>query len=366
MEVPSVKSKSLRCCRAVALAAAAVLCSGARPLCAKPAQKPKSLSYEQRSDLTQRLREVSREEPLSAKWYQAAERLLAFGPAGAKELLEKVDIRLRGLRRTYAQAFLAEARRLRDERIAKVCEKEGKSQRELDRELDEARETVLALAKGGKPDRNALRKQAGPIMKRLDDLMVSRRAEVLAGSKALGEQRERLRKLWALRDRCLTEAGWGAEGRLVALEQATCLMGMPANHAQRRTLEQNVRLAEKLSPTEADGIRDLNRIRLLLGLPALQIDLGLCRAARGHSTDMRTRKFFSHTSPIAGKESPGKRARLAGTTGGPENIATGTKTGPGAIRMWFHSPGHFRNMLGAHRRVGLGGDGGTWTQMFGR
>ena len=126
------------------------------------------------------------------------------------------------------------------------------------------------------------------------------------------------------------------------------------------------RLVERIDPEEAAGIRDLNRIRLLLGLNVVAIDVKLCRAARDHSHDMRTKKFFSHTSPVPGKATPAARARRMGTSANAENIAAGTKTGPGANRMWWHSPGHFKNLLAGHRRIGLGRDEKTWTQMFGR
>jgi uncharacterized protein YkwD len=32
---------------------------------------------------------------------------------------------------------------------------------------------------------------------------------------------------------------------------------------------------------------------------------------------------------------------------------------------WFHSPGHHKNMFAGHARMGLGRNGGAWTQMFG-
>jgi len=145
------------------------------------------------------------------------------------------------------------------------------------------------------------------------------------------------------------------------------MRAMPVPPPARSLLEANFAVAKKLEPEGAAGIRDLNRIRLLLGLGALAVAPRLCEAARGHSRDMVERKFFSHDSPVPGKSTPSARARQAGTSASGENIAAGTTTGAGANRMWFHSPGHFKNMLGArHRRVGLGNYGRNWTQMFGR
>ncbi|MFI5378131.1 MAG: CAP domain-containing protein [Tepidisphaerales bacterium] len=56
---------------------------------------------------------------------------------------------------------------------------------------------------------------------------------------------------------------------------------------------------------------------------------------------------------------------MAGTSASAENIASGTGTGEGAIRMWWHSPGHHKNMLARQHRTGLGRSGNHWTQMFG-
>ena len=75
--------------------------------------------------------------------------------------------------------------------------------------------------------------------------------------------------------------------------------------------------------------------------------------------------FFSHTSPVEGKRTPSDRAARFGTSASAENIAQGQPTGPAAIRSWWYSPGHHRNMMGAFARVGLGRSEAYWTQMFG-
>ena len=48
-----------------------------------------------------------------------------------------------------------------------------------------------------------------------------------------------------------------------------------------------------------------------------------------------------------------------------ENIATGTDSGRTAMSYWFHSSGHHRNMIAAHRSMGLGNVGDLWTEDFG-
>ena len=55
-----------------------------------------------------------------------------------------------------------------------------------------------------------------------------------------------------------------------------------------------------------------------------------------------------------------------GTTAGAENILLGKHTGESAIKAWFLSPGHHRNLLGPYRRVALGSAGKLHTMMFGR
>ena len=134
-----------------------------------------------------------------------------------------------------------------------------------------------------------------------------------------------------------------------------------------KILEENKRLAEKIEPDEAVSIADLNELRILVGLRPCLIDPKLCTAARDHSKDMQEHNFFSHTSPLPGKRSPGDRAKRAGTSGGAENIFSGVSSGTKANRGWWHSPGHHINMLSpGARRVGMGAAGRYWTQMFGR
>ncbi|NIP94792.1 MAG: CAP domain-containing protein, partial [Akkermansiaceae bacterium] len=95
-------------------------------------------------------------------------------------------------------------------------------------------------------------------------------------------------------------------------------------------------------------------MRLLVGLPALELDPKLCEASRGHSEDMSKLGFFSHTSPVPGKATPSDRARRAGTSGGAENIYTGSRNPEAANKGWFYSPGHHKNMFNpGYRRIGL-------------
>ena len=97
----------------------------------------------------------------------------------------------------------------------------------------------------------------------------------------------------------------------------------------------------------------------------MAIDPDLTGAARDHSADMESLKFFAHESPVPGKKTPGDRAQRFGTSYSGENIAMGTIDGTAANQMWWHSPGHHKNMLGSHGRVGVGRSGVYWTELFG-
>lgn len=155
------------------------------------------------------------------------------------------------------------------------------------------------------------------------------------------------------------------EAVLVAREKHTCLLAMPMTPQDKATLSANVPIAAKLDQGEAMGIAELNRIRLLLGIGALAIDIKLCDASRGHSKDMKRLNFFDHNSPVPGKETPWKRAALAGTKAFSENIYQGSERGERAISVWWYSPGHHANMMGGGKRVGMGREDTYFTQMFG-
>ena len=141
--------------------------------------------------------------------------------------------------------------------------------------------------------------------------------------------------------------------------------GLPMSDSDRKALNANQGIRERTPHEEYLGTLRLNEIRYLLGLSLVVIDEQLANAARDHSKDMATIGFFSHTSPVAGKQRFTQRAAKFGTSAGAENIAAGQRTGHGAIEAWWYSPGHHRNMLGGHRRTGLGQHQTMWTQMFG-
>lgn len=142
--------------------------------------------------------------------------------------------------------------------------------------------------------------------------------------------------------------------------------GLPMSGTANKVLQQNEADRASTPHQEYLGTLELNRMRYLLGLSLVRIDAKLSDAARDHSKDMHTLGFFSHTSPVKGKERFSQRAANFGTSASAENIASGQSTGHGAIRAWWYSPGHHRNMLsGGHNRTGLGQFDNKWTQLFG-
>jgi uncharacterized protein YkwD len=331
-----------------------------------PASKAPDLSAEQRKKLNEAFGEFVRSKAGSDAWYAAAEKVLDFGQDGARKTLAVVDAWCRNLGREYKAAFAKRARQMMADRLA-TLKKQGKAPAQIDRDILAARQAVLDLLAMPALDKADIVAKGDPAMKTIEELMGLDRQAVIDGGETLGKQREELLRAWTLRDRCGGAESPGAQTLLTALEEVLAMQAMPISADARNVLEGNFAVWDKLAPEEAAGIRDLNRIRLLLGLGALAIDLKLCEAAQGHSRDMTEKKFFSHDSPVPGKATPQDRARRAGTTASGENIAAGTSTGAGANKMWFHSPGHFKNMLASgHHRVGLGNHERNWTQMFGR
>jgi uncharacterized protein YkwD len=141
----------------------------------------------------------------------------------------------------------------------------------------------------------------------------------------------------------------------------------PEEEEARRVAAANAQLASQLESNLVKGMEAVNAMRIMLGLRPLVYDLKLCEAARGHSGDMAANKFFAHESPLPGKRTPWDRAKLAGAEASGENIFMGSDVSTEAIKAWFLSPGHHKNMLNdENRRQGLGRSDKYWTQMFGR
>lgn len=305
------------------------------------------------------------------------------GPAAVEAIQELVEQDLDPLMDRYRQEFL---------KAAKVAAAEKYQAANL-QEVARLQEQVLALQKDPELSKEKIVQIADPAMRQLEELMVLSPEAVLANHRGLVEQREKMQGIGLLWQKCQeylaegrppgdrpaendqgeareanrsTAAATTFEQLLQQEEVLVVRMAMPLTDTTRQVLEFNATIEHQLDPEEARCLSALNMTRVLLGLEALRLDMGLVEAARGHSADMVEHAFFSHESPVAGKRSFTDRAKLAGTTASGENIAVGSRRGFDTNQQWFHSPGHHRNMLGKHVRVGIGRAGKHWTELFGR
>lgn len=251
------------------------------------------------------------------------------------------------------------------------------------------RAEALAVTRGAGLSKDAIKQQIDPRIQQLSDLLLPSFADVLRADEDLDLELTYLRvdhaalSEWFTLYASATEGlelhedaqahfaklpvppGPGPESRIDEQIATETFAGLPMSPADRKALAGNRALRSTAPRQEWLGTLELNRLRYLLGLRLVRVDPRLADAARDHSKDMATLGFFSHTSPVKGKERFGQRAANFGTSASAENIAAGQSTGHGAIRAWWYSPGHHKNMLGGHGRTGLGQHGRMWTQMFG-
>lgn len=245
-------------------------------------------------------------------------------------------------------------------------------------EIESLRATIRDLAVTAELTSSMIEQKGDPALARLEAMLVFTPAQVHEADPDLAAARAELMKLadWAERaaelvpqkDRGKLPPMPGKADVATELDAAEALAALatsPISPADQQTFQANRKLLAQLDPEEARGIQRLNQIRFLVGLPMQAIDLKLVAACRVHSEDMATQGFFGHDSPVPGRESPWKRAAAAGTSANAENIFGGRADGESAIGGWWHSPGHFKNLLGGQRRTGIGRSGEQWTQLFG-
>ncbi|MDE0826900.1 MAG: CAP domain-containing protein [Akkermansiaceae bacterium] len=260
-------------------------------------------------------------------------------------------------------------------------EKEAKDQnsgqfrqenKKLVRQLRDNFHNVRKLGEG--PMKDAIKKTSSPALNQLRELLLPKPSRILdIGGPKLKQQRSLAFGLAKFRDgiREANVATGEEDSEAILFDGEKKIAGglSGIDRDGLRIMADNRQVAAKTELPEAErlGIEELNTMRLLLNLNALRLDPKLCEAGRGHSQDMKEHNFFSHTSPIPGKNSPSARASKAGTSGGGENIYMGSKSPKAANKGWFYSPGHHKNMFNAgYKRVGLGNYRSHWTQMFGR
>jgi hypothetical protein len=287
--------------------------------------------------------------------------MLELGSPAARVIQPIIEREWRSASERYRNGFETQAKTL-------AAKKTSRDRRDRIKKL---RSQVQALRSIQGLDKGTIVKIGDPALKELRKLTRVDREEVLASSPALGKAREDLLLLGEQRGACIDALLLdGVEAfdpaALAAAEVEIADASLDDDRDARKILAQNKKLAAEIEPAEADGIRDLNELRMLIGLGPCLIDPRLCAAARDHSKDMKEKNFFDHLSPVPGKTTPWDRAKLAGTSASSENIHMGSSSGAGANRGWWHSPGHHKNMLSpGARRVGMGVAGTHWTQMFG-
>lgn len=303
------------------------------------------------------------------------DRAIELGGPAVAGVLAAVQAEMAPLQPKYRQAFYKEA-----QQKVRTQLKDVKSQ-----DIEALRQTIVSTVGRGDLTKEMVVEKADPALKELEGKMLVRPEAVLADAEALKKMRDDLSALAQFAQR-LTDAQpppvakTGAppapnegpspaavkfEEALAADEEVATLMVIAADDKARKVLLDNIPLESKIQPEEAKGIRFLNQVRLLAGLGPCAIDTRLCEAARDHSKDMAEKSFFAHESPVAGKKTPWDRAKNFGASAGAENIAAGSAGGQSTIMQWWHSPGHLKNMMGSHNRVGLGNFKTTWTQMLG-
>jgi uncharacterized protein YkwD len=157
----------------------------------------------------------------------------------------------------------------------------------------------------------------------------------------------------------------------------------PPASSPRRTATAGTTGAATGSPSRAAATGDaaqedqfavlVNQERAKAGCGAVRTDERLRAAAGGHSRDMATNDYFSHTAP--NDSTFVDRAAAAGyprDQAGGENIAMGYRTPADVMDGWMNSEGHRANILNCDfKAIGVGlardsGDTPYWTQVFGR
>jgi len=344
------------------------------PANAQTKTEKQTLTKEQRKQIKALVVAFKRAKKDPGARQQAFSDLLDFEAAGVKALEPVIDRMLASEVKSYLRLF---------EKAAVGASKGKKIDVE---EVSGLRAKVLKLKALPGLTKEQILQDGDPSIDRLRELLVVPRSAVLENErlqsarddlKPVGEYWDQLQ----VKKQTLATAEAGKDSKsagkdlqiqtfehvLTGKEETIVQLAMPMSPQNRAVLATNQQIADKVGKEEVVCVDACNLIRNLLGLNVLQIDVKMCLAARDHSTDMKTLKFFAHESPVPGKKQPWDRAKNFGTTASNENIFVGRRTGEAANLAWFHSPGHHKNMLiETHKRIGVGQNEKHWTQLFGR
>jgi uncharacterized protein YkwD len=114
---------------------------------------------------------------------------------------------------------------------------------------------------------------------------------------------------------------------------------------------------------EQELLKILNKARKAKGMPELEWDEDLAKAARYHAYDLATQDYFDHNSY---DRTSGKLVKVGGTFDrikkfysksfvNSENIAAGNESANATYMQWYNSKGHYENMFNkSSKKVGLG------------
>jgi hypothetical protein len=336
------------------------------------------LDREQEKELRSRLAELARADDDQER-IRIAEAALALGPGAAGRVGQAISRRVDVLLRDYARDFGAAARRVQTAKVASAGRAEARA-------LVRVRLWKEILAeKSDDIVKKRVKSEGAPALEELRSLLIVSADDPALREGAVGESRAMILKFGGLVGRCRRESGEADEVKTIGGTEVPKLdrRGTFEDHFRRREraiiLAVTVARAEDaaviianegpamdLDVEEADGILELNTLRVLMGLSSVAVHPGLSAACRDHSNDMHERGFFSHTSPVAGKQGFGQRAKRYGAGAGGECIAAGASKGPRSIHQWLHSPGHMRIILSKGTySIGLGRRARKWTLLAG-
>ncbi|QGJ69111.1 Hypothetical protein PBC10988_7770 [Planctomycetales bacterium 10988] len=353
------------------LPVAAILCVGLLGMVSLQAQEvqlPQELKSQQRQQAHQLISDFCQSGNTLQEREELLKQMQQMSEVVGDELLDYISEELNQQLQSYRSKFREQAASFQ-----KTIQPDQESQ------INSLREKVIALSDREELTEEEIKEVADPARKTLTQWLIPDRQKVLDQSSSLSSQRRELLSQGREMDQCLKaikqsisppKESWlnrpSFEEYLISEEELACWELLPLPSEDRETLKENV---EKLKPLDYQELRALhytNLLRGLLGLRLLRVDLKLCAASRYHSKQMNDRDYFDHISPVEGMKTPWERANKFGTTASGENIFRGLTDGIEVVEGWFDSPGHHRNMMGKHTRIGLGRSGEYFTMMLGQ
>ncbi len=337
-------------------------------MAAAPTAAAPKLTAEQAQQMQKLLREYRIPKATAEDKDKIVDQLFEIGPIAVQSFSAQIEKQVRPQLEHYRERFFKQAQALAG----------GKTKANTQvQEILKLRAAVLALKEKSDLSKEEIVKTGDPAIKRLSEILVVDRQAVLDAGADLQKERVKLAEAAKIWQRCMAFANDqlpedqrpkdppSFDNYLQGEEELAARLAMPIDQSARAVLAANEKIAVKMDAEEAKGMLACNLTRILLGLNPCAIDLKLCDAGRDHSHDMETLKFFAHESPVEGKKTPWDRAKRMGTSASAENIFAGISSGQKASDGWFHSPGHHKNMLAEHARIGIGRSGAYFTEMFG-